>query len=378
MRGWAERRYELSESALDRIDRCLACRACESVCPSGIRMGEMAESFRHEMNRAGRPSGLSASRAGRFLLDRVLPYRERIALLTDLLAAYQRSGLRGPVDRLLSRLAPGLAPALALTPDVPSRHIRRVETERTRPDGWRAEGERCARVALFLGCIAAEWYAPVHRATIRVLTANGCDVVVPDAQTCCGALDRHAGRLDEAERLVRRNLAAFAAVGVDAVVVNAAGCGASLREPLGTVPSGTPPVLDVCAFLHELGMRDPRRSLARRVAYDSPCHLLHAQRVGKSVVEELLRRVPGLELLPLRDEDHCCGAGGVYNLLRPDVADEVLRAKVEAIRETGADTVATGNPGCAMQITKGLRETGIEVVHPVELLDEAYANGPTG
>jgi glycolate oxidase iron-sulfur subunit len=371
MRGWAEGRFELGDVALGHLDSCLVCRACESVCPSGIRMGEMAESFRREMNAEGRPTPLVASRLGRALLGGLLPHRERIALLTDALALYQRSGLERLGGRVVERWAPDLAGAHAAMPRMPARRTRRLETDRARPQGWAARGERRGRVALFLGCVAAEWFAPVHRATIRVLVANGIDVVVPDAQTCCGALDRHAGRLDEARTLLARNRAVFAAADVDAVVVNAAGCGASLREPLDGEPVG-PPALDVLVYLAELGLRDPGRPVARRVAYDAPCHLLHAQRVPNETIEGLLARVPELEVVPLRDSDRCCGAGGVYNLLHPEMAEPILEAKVRAIVESGADTVATGNPGCAMQIAKGLRGRDVEVVHPIELLDAGY------
>jgi glycolate oxidase iron-sulfur subunit len=220
--------------------------------------------------------------------------------------------------------------------------------------------------------VASEWFAPVHRATIRTLVKNGCDVLVPDVQTCCGALHRHAGLLAEARALERRNRAAFAMSGVDAVIVNAAGCGASLKEPLGE-DGETIPYRDVCEFLHEIGLREPARPVACRVAADQPCHLVHGQRIGREIVEGLLARVPGLELVPLRDSERCCGAGGIYNLLHPEMADPILEEKVRAIRESGASAVATGNPGCAMQIASGLRGLPIEVVHPVELLDRAYA-----
>ncbi len=215
MRGWAEGRFELGPQTRRHLDTCLVCRACESACPSGIRMGEMAEAFRHEMNGTARPSALVASRPGRFLLDAVLPYRPRIALLTDALELYQRTRADRLGRRLLDRVAPSLAAGHALLPAIPPRRVRRLETDVSCPQGWVARGERRARVALFLGCVAAEWFAPVHRATIRVLNANGCDVVIPDAQTCCGALHRHAGRLDEARALLARNRAAFDAAGVD-------------------------------------------------------------------------------------------------------------------------------------------------------------------
>jgi glycolate oxidase iron-sulfur subunit len=285
---------------------------------------------------------------------------------------------------MLSRVSSGLGRVHDMQPSVPARRERRLETDRYRPGGYPAEGERRARVALFLGCVAAEWFVPVHRATIRVLQRNGCEVIVPDAQTCCGALHRHGGLLEDARRLLDRNARAFATGDIDAVIVNAAGCGASLKEPLASpaagpkaadlpAPSDYPPYRDVCEFLAELGIVAPTRPVPARVAYDQPCHLVHGQGIGAGVVEGLLRPVPELEIVPLAASERCCGAGGVYNLVHPEMAEPVLGEKVQAILDSGADVVATGNPGCAMQIGRGLRDTSIEVVHPVALLDRAYA-----
>jgi len=252
-----------------------------------------------------------------------------------------------------------------MRPEIPAE--RGIEVSRS----WPARGETRARVALFLGCVAAEWFAPVHRATIRALTANGCEVVVPEAQTCCGALHRHAGLLGGAGELLAANARAFP-TDVDAVLVNAAGCGASLREPLdASLP--LPPYRDVCEFLHELGWTADLKPVRRRVAHDQPCHLVHGQRVGPEAVTELLGRVPELEVVPLAGSERCCGAGGVYNLRHGEMADEVLAAKVEAIAATGADTVVTGNPGCLMQIRHGLRDRRIDVLHPIEVLAEGTA-----
>ena len=371
MRGWAEGRLELSDDARTRLDACIVCRGCESVCPSGIRMGEMMECFREAAN-AVRPTDVAARPLARWLMRALLPRRDRIARLSDALEMYERSGLARAVGAMLRPMAPALARLHDRRPVVPPRRVRRIETDRVRPGGFPAQGPRRARVALFLGCVASEWCAPVHRATIRVLTRNGCDVVVPHAQTCCGALHRHAGLLAEAKPLLERNARVFAAENVDAVIVNAAGCGASLKEPLDTqLPR--PSYRDVCEFLHALGLTAPDRAVPRKVAYDQPCHLVHAQRIGRDVVEGLLVSVPELRLVALPGSERCCGAGGVYNMLHPEMAEPVLAEKVTAIRASGAEVVATGNPGCALQLAHGLRGSGIEVLHPIELLNAAYA-----
>jgi len=359
MRGHAEGRFELTDEARHHLDLCIVCRGCESVCPSGIRMGEMMEAFREEQPRTRLPL------PARLVMRHVIPNRQRVAALTSALAWYDRTGLPKAVDGLLGRIAPAAARAHAMRPEIPAE--RGIEAGRT----WPARGPRRATVALFLGCVAAEWFAPVHRATIRVLTANGCDVVVPESQTCCGALHRHAGLMEDAAELLAANARAFPA-DVDAVIVNAAGCGASLLEPLDeSLP--LPPYRDVCEFLHELGWVAETRPVRRRVAYDQPCHLVHDQRVGPEGVTALLGRIPEVTLVPLPGSERCCGAGGVYNLRHGEMADEVLAAKVEAIEASGADTVVTGNPGCLMQIRQGLRGRGVDVLHPIEVLDEGTA-----
>jgi glycolate oxidase iron-sulfur subunit len=371
MRSYAEG-LELSPEALKHLDQCIVCRACETVCPSGIHMGEMMESFRDAIDRRKRLKGPGRLLAG-FLLRHVLPHRERIAGISDLLWIYQRTGLRRMVEALNRRFSRRLAALDRLQPEIPEPADRRIETDRTRPEGYPAEGKARMRVGLFLGCIASEWFAPVHHATIRTLRRNGCDVVVPDLQTCCGALHRHGGFLTEAHELFERNAEAFSSARVDAIIVNAAGCGAALKEPPPDLAAGLgAPVRDIAEFLDEIGIVPPTGPIEKRVAYHQPCHLLHGQRVGPRAVENLLSSVPGLRLVPLRDSDRCCGSGGVYNLIHPEIARPVLDEKVEAIRESGAEIVVTGNPGCAMQVRSGLTGTGIEVLHPIEVLDRSY------
>ncbi len=371
LRAWAEGRTELGAAAHEHLDRCIVCRACESVCPSGVRMGDLMETFRAERDAEFR-SGASESRLARFAFRSLLPHRDRLRTVASAMAFYERSGLARVTGALLGRLAPRTGRAHAMRPIPPPREERRLPTDDERPEGFAARGERRGRVALFLGCLTDEWFADVHRATIRVLTANGFDVSVPAAQTCCGALQRHAGLLDDAAQLQTRNDRTFRDAGFDAVIVNSAGCGASLKEPLREDGS-PPPYRDVLEFLAERGLRPPTLRVERRVTYDPPCHLLHGQ--GRDDAEELLAAVPGLELRPLRRRERCCGAGGVYNLLQPEMADAVLADKVENVLATGADVVVTGNPGCVLQLRYGLRRSDLQVLHPVQILDLAYEAG---
>ena len=381
MRQYAEGQLELSQNVVRHLDQCIVCRACETACPSGIRMGDMMESFREEQQKRSIATPMR-TRLGRFLLRQVLPRRSRIALLSDLIYLYQASGLRRLANFLARRVLKheGLVYLQRLEPTIPPWRERRIETDETRPDGYPAEGNARMRVGLFLGCIAAEWFAPVHRATIRVLQKNGCDVIVPHAQTCCGALHRHVGLLTDGAELLRKNAAAFKESGVDVVVVNAAGCGAAMKEPPRPSSRGTSegenlgvPVRDICEFLDEVGMVPPAGRVEKSVVYDQPCHLLHGQQIGGEVVENLLSAIPGLRLLPLQDSDKCCGSGGVYNLLERELAEPLGEQKSTSIKATGADIVVTGNPGCAMQIRAALRETEVEVLHPIELLDRSYS-----
>ncbi len=377
MRQYAEGQLEMAPEVTRHLDQCIVCRACETACPSGIHMGEMMESFREEQQRHSTSTG----RLGRFLLRQVVPRRNRIAALSDLMYLYQRLGVKHCLH-WLARNLPGLGHLrylLDLEPTIPPRRERRIKTDETLPGGYPAEGKARMRVGLFLGCIAAEWFAPTHRATIRVLQRNGCDVVVPHAQTCCGALHRHSGLLADGAALLERNAAAFRESGVDVVVVNAAGCGAALKEPPPPEKAASRseglgvPVRDICEFLDEVGIKAPTRRIEKTVVHDQPCHLLHGQKVGGDVVDNLLRTIPGLRLLPLTDSDRCCGSGGAYNLLEPTIAAALGEEKAASIKSTGAEIVVTGNPGCAMQIRSALRETGIEVLHPIELLDRAYS-----
>ena len=228
-----------------------------------------------------------------------------------------------------------------------------------------------------------ELFGPVHEATLRVLARNDVAVCLPRGQTCCGALHVHDGEVNKAKALARKNILAFEGDGADYIVVNAAGCGAALKE-YGHLLQDDPVfaaralafsrrVVDISEFLDQLGVVAPEHPVRARVAYDDPCHLLHGQGI-KAAPRNLLRRIPGLELVEPRDAERCCGSAGIYNIMHPDMAGRILDEKVSNLARTGASIVATGNPGCMLQIELGLRARRVpaEVVHPIELLDRAY------
>lgn len=283
-----------------------------------------------------------------------------------LLRVYQWSGLQRALRASgLVRLVPPLARADALVPrlDAPHRPLAVVP----------GRGKRRGRVALFVGCVMPHMLPSVNRATVEALVHNGFDVEVPAGQVCCGALLAHDGDAEGAARLRERNRRAFASSGIDAVVVSSAGCGAALKEVRDGLVGR---VRDVAELLVDAGLVPPRGSLPLRVAYDDPCHLLHAQRIAEAP-RALLRAIPGVELVDLPGSQDCCGAAGIYNLTHPQMAGRLLARKIQALRELRPHALATGNPGCALHLAAGVRAAGldVEVVHPVELLARAYAAG---
>jgi len=347
---------------------CLGCRACETACPSGVRFGALVELARAEVEDAGLRRG-PARRLERLVLRGVLPHRRRLRALLTLIGVAQRLGL----DRLLLPLFPAaLREAHALLPPVPGRHERRAL-----PELVAAEGERRGRVGFFAGCVMPELFGGVNAATVRVLARNGFEVVVPREQTCCGALHAHGGDEAFARELLRRNARAFAEASVERVVVNSAGCGAALREAGRLLPGEgeglAAKVCDASELLDAAGLRPPPGRVEARVCYDDPCHLLHAQRVGDAP-RRLLTAIPGLRLVAHEDPGSCCGAAGIYNLTHREMSRAVLRRKIASLAAADPDLIATGNPGCLMQLRAGAREAGLRarVVHPIELLDRAY------
>jgi Fe-S oxidoreductase len=372
MRAVAEGRLALGDALAEEAYLCLGCRACETACPSGVRFGSLLERTRAEVERAGLRRGL-ARRVETLALRHVVPHPARLRALVGLLALAQRSRLDALALRVLPRRAGEMH---ALLPRIPPREARRPLPELTP-----AIGEQRGRVAFFAGCIMPELFGAVNHASVRVLARNGFDVVVPRGQGCCGALQAHGGDDAFARGLARRNVAAFESRDFDAIVTNSAGCGAALREAKDWLPGEaagfSSRVRDVCELLDEAGLRPPGGRLALRVCYDDPCHLVHAQRVGDAP-RRVLSSIPGLVLVPHDDPTSCCGAAGIYNLTHRAMSRAVLTRKLDALAAAAPDVIATGNPGCLMQIAAGARGRGLRarVVHPVELLEESYARSP--
>jgi glycolate oxidase iron-sulfur subunit len=377
MRAVGEGRLESTANAFrTHIDRCLGCRACEQACPAGVEYGQLLEASR-EVLLQDQPKSDFANRLLRFVLRHVWLSPQRLRLFFSASRLFRDSGL----GRLLlkTRLARLISPraefGLALL------ESSRPALETREQSGPIQTGEQATHVSLFSGCVGEGLFGRVNRATERVLSANNFKVTRPVSQVCCGALHAHAGDLEGARELARRNIAAFDS---DApIVTNAGGCGAMLvtyghllanDETLAERAAGfSARVRDVSQQLATVEMRTAPGTSESKVTYDTSCHLMYGQDGGEAS-ESMLRTAAGDNFVPLNGTERCCGAAGVYNLLQPDMSQRVLNEKLAHIRETGAALLATGNPGCQMHIGAGAGLSGMKlrVCHPIELLDQAY------
>lgn len=385
IKALAEGRVGLSPSVVGHLSLCLDCRACETACPAGVPYGRLIEAARADIERQ-RPGGL-LRRAFRWLNFGLLLGRPRaLRLAAAALRAYQATGLQALLRRTgLVRLLPGTLPAWeALLPPLPPAAERAPL-----PPLIPARQPGRARVALLTGCVQSVVFGAHNRATARVLAANGCQVVVPAEQGCCGALHAHGGDHDRALALARRTIEVFEAARAEALVVNASGCGAHLKG-YGALLAGDPAwaerarrlaasVQDVAEFLAREPLRGPLRPVELTVTYHDPCHVVHGQKV-RSQPRQLLAQVPGLRVVELPEADWCCGSAGIYNLTQPEMAGRLLARKVGHVLATGAQAVVTANPGCILQIESGLRArgAGVRVLHLVEILDAACAPDGSG
>ena len=358
------------------IYQCFNCRACETACPSGVQFGAVME-----MARAHTPPQNRRDRSVRtLLLNGLLPHPRRLRLAGRLYRLSRALRIPQLLRRTNAWKVMPLGKFAAFPPPGDTRP-RQEPLAMLTP----AAGTRRGRVGLLIGCIQDEMFHGTNRRTALTLAMNGYDVVVPEARVCCGALASHAGEARTAERLAARTMDAFNELNLDAVVVNAAGCGSNMKEyelqlrhdarrrDAGQAFSRT--VKDASQFLVDGGVRPPHRRIALRVTYQDPCHLVHGQKIHQQP-RQLLKTIPGLELVEMKESDWCCGSAGVYNLTHPGIAEEALSWKVQHIVESGAQLVASANPGCILQISMGLQRAGhdIPVVHILDLLGWSYGD----
>jgi glycolate oxidase iron-sulfur subunit len=375
MRAVADGRLTMGPGVREHLELCLDCRACESACPSGVQYGRMIEPFKIALQQTA-PASEKGSLLLRLILHHLFPYTGRVKAALAPARLLQRMGVLDWAERsgLTRLLPPTLRRMQAMLPKLSARASRM-------PEILPAIGPKRARVALFLGCVSDAMFPETNAATARVLQQNGCEVVIPRGQSCCGAIHYHSGVEQPALELARKNMAAFGAEDVDAIIVNAAGCGAMLKDYPHILPAAehdqaarfTAKVRDISEYLMALGPIPPTHSVPATVTYHDACHLCHAQQV-RSQPRALLGMIPGLRLVPLEESEICCGAAGTYNLTQPEMSERLGRRKMDYIEATGAEMVATGNVGCILQIARKVKERGrpIEVVHPVDLLDRAY------
>jgi glycolate dehydrogenase iron-sulfur subunit len=400
----------LTPAAGEHFDRCLGCMACVTACPSGVQYDQIIEAAREwteaaggevtDVETAARPGpagvapGGAVPEARRSLRDRLtreaifalFPYPGRLRVATAPVRALQRAGADWLLVRsgLVGRVSRAAEEALRLAPPPVRSAAGRTPTGRL-PERVAARGPRRAVVGMLTGCVQSVFFPRVNEATARVLAAEGCDVIIPRSQGCCGALSLHSGRAAEAMRFAQRTIETFEAAGVDVIVVNSAGCGSAMKEYkrlFADSPSWaaraaalSARVRDLAEFLDELGPVAERHPVPVRAAYHDACHLGHAQRVT-AAPRALLHGIPSLELVELRDAGVCCGSAGVYNLLQPDAARELGRRKADSVTAAKASLLVSANPGCTLQISAALASQGVTLrtAHTAEVLD-ASING---
>ena len=398
---------ELTPAAGEHFDRCLGCMACMTACPSGVQYDQLIEVARVWTEEArSQPApvlpdgpGLSGGRvarlrerAARAAIFSLFPYPRRLRAVTGPLRGMQRTGLDRRLARssLLARLSPTLGAAMRLGASGAGKLAPPPSAAVRLPERVAARGPRRAVVGMLTGCVQSVFFPQVNAATARVLATEGCDVIIPRGQGCCGALSLHSGREAEAVAFARQTIETFERAGVDAIVVNSAGCGSAMKEYerllgrdgqdlgwAGRAAALSARVRDLSEFLVDLGPVAPRHPLPVTAAYHDACHLAHAQRITRQP-RELLRAIPELRLVELADAGTCCGSAGVYNLLQPEAAGELGARKAQAVLDAGAPLLISANPGCTLQIAAALADRGehVAVAHVAEILDASLRGLP--
>lgn len=374
----------LDEATVQHFDSCLGCLACVTTCPSDVQYDKLIAATRPQVER-NYPRNIF-DQLYRQLIFRLFPYPNRLRPLLIPLLAYQKLGLQTLMRKtgILKKVSPRLGAMESILPKITVQSF-----QDNFPDVIPAQGKKRYRVGVILGCVQRLFFSPVNEATVRVLTANGCEVVIPKSQGCCAALPAHQGQEKQAQTLARQMIDSFADTEVDAIIINAAGCGHTLKE-YGHILADDPDykdkaeafvnkVKDVQEFLAEVGLTAklfPLQNEELEIVYQDACHLLHGQQISLQP-RQLLKQIPGIKLHEPIDAALCCGSAGVYNMLQPKVAEELGEKKVNNLLNTGAKMIVSSNPGCSLQIQKHLQKQGkdLPLYHPMQLLDTAIQGG---
>jgi glycolate oxidase iron-sulfur subunit len=366
----------LNTATVEHFDSCLGCLACVSTCPSGVQYDKLISATRHQVERNYNRS--LPDKLVRQLIFSLFPNPDLLRILLFPLLVYQKLGISKLLQAtgLIKAISPRLAAMESILPEITLKSF-----QDNLPDIIPAKGEKRYRVGVILGCVQRLFFSGVNEATVRVLTANGCEVVIPKSQGCCAALPEHQGQTEQAKVLARQMIDSFADTNVDFVIINAAGCGHTLKE-YGHILADDPEyaekakifaakVKDSQEFLANVGLTAKLSPLTEKninLVYQDACHLLHGQKISVQP-RQLLKQIPGVTLKEPIDAALCCGSAGVYNMLQPEVAEELGKQKAQNLLNTGADLIASPNPGCSLQISKYLQGKTISVMHPMELLD---------
>jgi len=383
MRAIADGRLDATKAFADEMYFCLGCLACMTACPAGVNYAELFEHARAEAENSGVLKNPKRTFIRQFTLHWLFMRLERLRLMGRLLRFYQRIGLQRVIrgSGVLKLLPKRLRELEAMTPEIQPRFSAELISPVTG-----AQGKKRFRVAMLTGCAQDLIFSDVNRDTVEVLARNGCEVITPPEQHCCGSLHAHNGEWESARELARRQIDQFPPGDFDAIITNAGGCGSHLKHYHALLADDAAyaeratlwdkKVKDIHEWLMEIGMEPPRSGAGQSatVTYHESCHLCHGQKITTQP-RQLLKAIPDLKLVELPESSWCCGSAGIYNIVQPEMANELLQRKLKHIKSTGANVVATGNPGCLLQIITGAKAEGISlrVVHPITLLAEAYA-----
>jgi glycolate oxidase iron-sulfur subunit len=375
----AEGKLTVNEQFMDPVFACLDCRACTTACPANVEVGGLIEEARGQVRQAIPLTGIKKA-VNKFFLHGVFPHQSRLNSLGDILKFYQKSGMQKVVrkTKLINIMPKHLVEMESVMPEVKT-SVRKKYKNHTL---IKAKGETKHEVAILTGCVMDVMFSEINEATISVLTRNGNDVSIPKNQTCCGALHVHAGDREMGRKLAKQNIEAFE--DANKVIVNAAGCGCMMKEYAelfreepewsARAEDFERKVEDISKYLHDTGFEKPKTEMKTRVTYHDACHLAHGQGVRQQP-RELLMDIPGVELVAMPNSDRCCGSAGIYNLTNPEMADLVLKSKMENVPED-VELISMGNPGCMLQMALGVQKYGRnqKIVHTVQLLNWAYQN----